>query len=88
MIVLNVNDFYNIHEYYCNNATIIHEVSHFITILLKALPKIASISFYNSNQEENIYNEKGIDENIIILNVSLSININIDKCALNELNET
>ncbi len=72
MIVLNVNNFHNIHEYRHSDTMTIHEVSHFITILLKALPETASILFYNPNQEENVHNKKGIDENIIILNAYTS----------------
>ena len=72
LIVLNVDDFHNIHEYHCSDTTTIHEVSHFITILLKALPETVSIPFYNPNQEGNVHNEKDIDENIIILNAHTS----------------
>ena len=68
LIVLNVNNFHNIHEYRHSDTMTIHEVSHFITILLKALSETVSIPFYNPNQEENVHNEKSIDENIIILN--------------------
>ena len=72
LIVLNVDDFHNIHEHRHSDTMTIHEVSHFITILLKALPETASIPFYNSNQEGNMHNKKGIDENIIILNAHTS----------------
>ncbi|CAG8663745.1 812_t:CDS:2, partial [Ambispora gerdemannii] len=72
LVVLNIDDFHNIHEYRRSDTTTTHEVSHFITILLKALPETASIPFYTSNQEGGVYNEKGIDENIIIPNAYIS----------------
>ncbi len=72
MIVLNVDDFYNIHEYHHSDIMTTHKVSYFITILLKVLPEKASIPFYNPNQEGNVYNKKGIDKNIIILNAHIS----------------
>jgi len=64
--------FITFYEYHHSDTTTTHEVSHFIIILLKALPETASISFYNSNQEGNVHNEKDIDENIIILNTHTS----------------
>ncbi|RIB08106.1 hypothetical protein C2G38_2252224 [Gigaspora rosea] len=68
LIVLNVDDFHNIHEPRHSDATSTHDVSHFITILLKALPEMPSIPFNHPNQEMNIYNEEGIDSSIIIEN--------------------
>jgi hypothetical protein len=70
--VLNVDDFHNIHEYRRSDTTTTHEVSHFITILLKALPEIASIPFHNHNQEKSIHNEEGIDAKIILQNAHSS----------------
>ena len=70
MVILNVNDFHNIHEYRRSDTTTTHEVTHFVTILLKALPEIVSIPFYNPNQEKSIHNESGIDANIIIRNAN------------------
>ena len=72
MIVLNVDDFHNIHEYRRSDTTTTHEVSHFIMILLKALPEIASIPFHNPNQEKSIHNEEGIDAKIILQNAHSS----------------
>ncbi|CAG8615864.1 12866_t:CDS:2, partial [Gigaspora rosea] len=51
--------FHNIHESHHSNTTSTHDVSHFTTILLKALPKKLSIPFNNPNQEKSIHNEKG-----------------------------
>jgi len=72
LIVLNIDDFYNIYKYRHSDIMTTHEVSYFITILLKALSETVSIPFYNPNQEENVHNEKSIDENIIILNAHTS----------------
>ena len=74
LVVLNIDDFHNIHEYRRSNIMTIHEVSHFITILLKALPETASIPFYNPNREGsegNLHNQRGIDEKIIIQNAHI-----------------
>jgi len=65
-----VDDFHNIHEYHHSDMTTTHEVTHFVTILLKTLPEIMSISFYNSNQEKSIHNKSGIDASIIIHNAN------------------
>ncbi len=70
-----MDDFHNIHEYRRSDTTTTHEVSHFITILLKALPEMASIPFYNPNREGSegsVYNQRGIDESIIIQNAHTS----------------
>ncbi|CAG8579548.1 8189_t:CDS:2 [Paraglomus occultum] len=72
LIVLNVDDFHNIHEYRRSDTTTTHDVSHFITILLKALPEIPSIPFHNPNQEKSIHNEEGIDAKIILQNAHSS----------------
>ena len=63
-----MDNFHNIHEYRRSDTTTTHEVSHFITILLKALPEMAFIPFYNSNQGKSIHNERGVDATIIIEN--------------------
>ena len=70
--MLNVDDFHNIHEYRRSDTTTTHEVSHFITILLKALPEIAFIPFHNPNQQKSIHNEEGIDAKIILQNAHSS----------------
>ncbi len=70
-----MDDFHNIHEYCCSDTTTTHEISHFITILLKALSETASIPFYNPNREGSegsVYNQRGIDESIIIQNAHTS----------------
>ena len=71
LIIVNVDDFHNIHTYRCGDTTTISEASHFITILLKSLPESASIPFENSDGK-NVHNEKGIDADIIINNANLS----------------
>ena len=63
-----MDDFHNIHESRRSDTTTTHEVSHFVTTLLKALPGMASIPFYNPDQQQNVHNERGIDSNIIIEN--------------------
>ena len=63
-----MDNFHNIHEYRRSDTTTTHEVSHFITILLKALSETAFIPFYNSNQGKSIHNERGINATIIIEN--------------------
>jgi len=67
-----VDDFHNIHEYRRSDTTTTHDISHFITILLKALPEKASIPFHNPNQEKSIHNEKGVDADIIVQNAHSS----------------
>ncbi|RIB09928.1 hypothetical protein C2G38_2207452 [Gigaspora rosea] len=59
LVVLNVNDFHNIHESHYSNATSMHDVSYFIMILLKALPEMLSIPVNHPNQEMNVHNEEG-----------------------------
>ncbi|RIB18484.1 hypothetical protein C2G38_2184463, partial [Gigaspora rosea] len=59
LIVLNVDDFHNIHEYRRSDTTTTHDIGHFVTILLKALPEMASVSYKNPNQEKSIHNKKG-----------------------------
>ena len=63
-----MDDFHNIHESRRSDTTTTHVVSHFVTMLLKALPGMASIPFNNPDQEQSIHNERGIDSNIIIGN--------------------
>ena len=64
-----MDDFHNIHEYRHSDITNTYDIAHFVTILLKALPDVTPIPFYNpDNQEKNVHNEEGIDANIIILN--------------------
>ncbi|CAG8659052.1 23205_t:CDS:2, partial [Gigaspora rosea] len=64
LVALNMNYFYNIYKYHCSDTTTTHDISHFVIILLKALPKIASVPFKNPNQEKSIYNKKGIYSDI------------------------
>lgn len=71
LIIVNVDDFHNIHTYRRGDTTTTSEASHFITILLKSLPESASIPFENSDGK-NVHNEKGIDADIIINNANLS----------------
>lgn len=70
LVVLNIDDFHNIHEFCRSNTTNTHDIAHFTTILLKALPEKLSIPFNNSNQEKSIHNNKGIDSDIIIENAN------------------
>jgi hypothetical protein len=71
-MVLNMDDFHNIHEYRRSDTTTTHDICHFITILLKALPEKTYIPFDNPNNPvRNIHNSKGVDANIIILNAHL-----------------
>ena len=70
MVIFNVDDFHNIHEYRRSDTTTTYEVTYFVIILLKALPEIVSIPFYNSNQKKSIHNESGIDVSIIICNAN------------------
>ncbi|RIB02248.1 hypothetical protein C2G38_2292038 [Gigaspora rosea] len=71
LIVLNVDDFHNIHEYRRSDTTTTHDIGHFVTILLKALPEMASVPYKNPNQEKSIHNKKGIDSDIIVENAHL-----------------
>ncbi|CAG8816558.1 4600_t:CDS:2, partial [Gigaspora rosea] len=55
LIVLNIDDFHNIHEDCRSDSTLTHNTLHFITVLLKALPNTVSIP---NIEERSIHNEK------------------------------
>jgi hypothetical protein len=86
-IMLNLDDYHNIHSKRRADTTTTSDVHHFQTILLKAVPDIPAVSFVNTLIEKNIHNPKGIDINLIIENVShlffphLWLTYNERKCA-------
>ena len=72
-MVLNVDDYHNIHSKRRAGNTTISEVHHFRTILLKVAPGIPALPFMNLHTGKDIINPNGIDSDIIIENVQHSI---------------
>src|SRR6185312_8309586 len=73
LMVLNVDDYHNIHSKRRAGNTTISEVHHFRTILLKVAPGIPALPFMNLHTGKDIINPNGIDSDIIIENVQHSI---------------
>jgi len=72
-MVLNVDDYHNIHTKRRPDNAATSDVHHFRTILLKGAPEIPAVPFTNSYTGKDIINPNGIDSNIIIENVQHSI---------------
>lgn len=73
LMILNLDDYHNIHAKRRADTTTTSEVHHFQTILLKGAPGIPAPPFNNPFTDKNIHNPKGIDHNLIIENVQESI---------------
>ena len=71
-MVLNLDDYHNIHTKRRPDTTTTSEVHHFQTILLKAAPEVPAPPFNNSFTDKNIHNPNGIDSNLIIENLKQS----------------
>ncbi|RIB07071.1 hypothetical protein C2G38_2147748 [Gigaspora rosea] len=56
LVILNVDDFHNCHEFYRSDTTSTHDFAHFATILLKALPETTSIPFC----QEKVFLMRGV----------------------------
>jgi hypothetical protein len=72
LIVLNLDDYHNIHTKRRADTTTTSDVHHFQTILLKAASEIPAIPFTNLLMKKNIHNPKGIDVDLVVENVSHS----------------
>jgi hypothetical protein len=70
LIVLNIDDYHNIHTIRQPDTTTTTNALHFITILLKSSAKVSAIPFINTNQL-TIQNPKGMDFNNIISHLDL-----------------
>ena len=66
MLILNINDYYNIHHRNMPSLLETHNILHFVTILLNSNPNISRIPYCFDNIL--IHNPKGIDSEIIIKN--------------------
>ncbi|CAH1769821.1 2487_t:CDS:2, partial [Entrophospora sp. SA101] len=73
LMILNLDDYHNIHTKRRADTTTTSEVHHFQTILLKAAPRIPAPPFNNPFTDKNIHNPRGIDHNLIIENLQQSI---------------
>jgi hypothetical protein len=64
-LILNIDDYHNIHRR--NQPTLLktYDINHFVTILLNISPNILKIP-YNSLNNIPIYNFKSIDSKLII----------------------
>jgi hypothetical protein len=65
ILILNIDDYHNIHRR--NQPTLLntHDINHFVTILLNSNSNILKIPYYSSNNIP-IHNPKGIDFKLII----------------------
>ena len=65
MLILNIDDYHNIHRR--NQPTLLktHDINHFVTILLNSNPNIPKIPYYSLNRIP-IHNPKGVDFKLII----------------------
>src|ERR1051325_6176581 len=65
MLILNIDDYHNIHRR--NQPTLLktHVINHFVTILLNSNPNIPKIPYYSLNNIP-IHNPKGVDFKLII----------------------
>src|SRR6185295_3217737 len=73
LIIVNLDDYHNIHAKRHADTTTTSKVHHFQTILLKAAPGISAPPFKNSFTGKDVHNPKGIDYDLIIENVQQSI---------------
>ena len=70
-MILNLDDYHNIHTKRCADTTTTSDVHHFQTILLKAVSELPAVSFNNLHINKNIHNPKGIDADLIVENVQV-----------------
>ena len=73
LVIINLDDYHNIHAKRRADTTTTSEVHHFQTILLKAAPGIPAPPFKNSFTGKDIHNPKGIDYDLIIENAQQSV---------------
>ena len=65
ILILNIDDYHNIHRRNQPNVIKTHDIYHFVTILLNSNSNISKIPYYSSNNIP-IHNPKGIDFKLII----------------------
>ncbi|PKY60017.1 hypothetical protein RhiirA4_483254 [Rhizophagus irregularis] len=65
MMILNIDDYHNIHRRDQPTLLKTHDINHFVTILLNSNPNIPKIPYYSLNNIP-IHNPKGIDFKLII----------------------
>ena len=70
-MILNLDDYHNIHTKRRADTTTTSDVHHFQTILLKAVPELPAVSFNNLHINKNVHNPKGIDADLIVENVQV-----------------
>ena len=66
LILVNLDDFHNVHSNKRADNTTTSDVHHFRTTLLKAAPGITVPPFVNSFTGKNVHNPNGIDPDIIV----------------------
>src|SRR5205807_7395962 len=67
-MMVNIDDYHNIHTKRRGDTTTTSDVHHFQTILLKAVPGLPAVPFDNLHTDKNIHNPKGIDAELIVEN--------------------
>jgi hypothetical protein len=67
-MMINLDDYHNIHTKWRGDTTTTSDVLHFQTILLKAVPGLPAVPFDNPHNSKNIHNPKGIDAELIVEN--------------------
>jgi hypothetical protein len=67
-MMINLDDYHNIHTKRRGDTTTTSDVLHFQTILLKAVPGLPAVPFNNPHNGKNIHNPKGIDAELIVEN--------------------
>lgn len=72
-MVLNLDDYHNIHTKRHADNTTTSDVHHFCTILLKAAPEVPAIPFANTFTGKDVHNPNGIDSDLIVEKVQHSI---------------
>ena len=71
LIILNIDDYHNIHTIRQPDTTTTSNALHFITILMKASTQIFAVPFNNITDQSIIQNPKGIDSSNIIIQLKL-----------------
>src|SRR2546421_5420688 len=71
LIILNIDDYHNIHTIRQPDTTTTSNALHFITILMKASTQISAVPFNNITDQSIIQNPKGIDSSNIIIQLKL-----------------
>src|SRR6185369_14207217 len=70
-MVVDLDDYHNIHTKRHGDTTTSSDVHHFQTILLKAIPELPAVPFNNLYVNKNVHNPKGVDAELIMENVQV-----------------